>query len=81
MCYTWGSHYHLFLVLLFFFKKKLAEFVGHRVKIHKITPAQGKERGDVEIRDYVVLQKPAGCDRLPSSSTYIDIRFYNDAYA
>ncbi len=29
--------------------------VGHRVKIHKITPAQGKERGDVEIRDYVVL--------------------------
>ncbi len=32
--------------------------VGHRVKIHNITPAQGKERGDVEIRDYVVLQKP-----------------------
>jgi hypothetical protein len=29
--------------------------VGHRVKIHKITPAQGKERGDLEIRDYVVL--------------------------
>ena len=32
--------------------------VGHRVKIHKITPAQGKERGDLEVRDYVVLQKP-----------------------
>jgi hypothetical protein len=29
--------------------------VGHRVKIHKMTPAQGKERGDLEIRDYVVL--------------------------
>ena len=23
--------------------------VGHRVKIHKITPATGKERGDIEI--------------------------------
>ncbi len=23
--------------------------VGHRVKIHKITPATGKERGDLEI--------------------------------
>ena len=32
--------------------------VGHRVKIHKITPVTGKERGDLEIKDYVVLQKP-----------------------
>jgi hypothetical protein len=24
--------------------------VGHRVKIHKITPATGKERGDLEIK-------------------------------
>jgi hypothetical protein len=30
--------------------------VGHRVKIHKITPATGKEQGDLEIKDYVVLQ-------------------------
>ena len=29
--------------------------VGHKVKIHKITPATGKERGDIEIKDYVVL--------------------------
>ncbi len=28
---------------------------GHKVKIHKITPATGKERGDLEIEDYVVL--------------------------
>ena len=28
--------------------------VGHKVKIHKITPATGKERGDIEIKDYVV---------------------------
>ena len=32
--------------------------MGHKVKIHKITPATGKERGDLEIKDYVVLQKP-----------------------
>ncbi len=45
---------------------------GHRVKIHKITPVQGKERGDVEIRDYVVLQKPRdGTDCLPPPRTLI----------
>ncbi len=32
--------------------------VGHKVKIHKITPVTGKERGDLEIKDYVILQKP-----------------------
>jgi len=46
--------------------------VGHRVKIHKITPAQGNERGDLEVRDYVVLQKPQdGTDRLPPPRTLI----------
>ena len=25
--------------------------VGHKVKIHKITPATDKERGDIEIKD------------------------------
>jgi hypothetical protein len=40
--------------------------VGHKVKIHKITPATGKERGDLEIIDYVVLQKSQEEDgRLP----------------
>ena len=28
--------------------------VGHKVKIHKITPPTGKERGDIEIKDCVV---------------------------
>jgi hypothetical protein len=32
--------------------------VGHKVKIHKINLATGKERGDLEIKAYVVLQKP-----------------------
>ena len=46
--------------------------VGHRVKIHKITPTTGKERGDLEIKDYVVLQKPQEqTDRLPPPRTLI----------
>jgi hypothetical protein len=46
--------------------------VGHRVKIHKITPATGKERGDLEIKEYVVLQKPLEqADRLPPPRTLI----------
>ena len=45
---------------------------GHRVKIHKITPATGKERGDLEIKDYVVLQKPQAQDnRLTPPRTLI----------
>jgi hypothetical protein len=44
--------------------------VGHKVKIHKITPATGKEQGDLEIKDYVVLQKPQEqADRLPPPRT------------
>jgi len=40
--------------------------VGDRVKIHKITPATGKERGDLEIKDYVILENPQEqADRLP----------------
>jgi hypothetical protein len=46
--------------------------VGHRVKFHKITPATGKERGDLEIKDYVVLQKPQEqADRLPAPRALI----------
>jgi hypothetical protein len=32
--------------------------VDHKVKIHETTTVTGKERGDIEIRDYVVLQNP-----------------------
>ena len=46
--------------------------VGHRVKIHKITPVKGEERDDLEIKDYVVLQKPQEqADRLPPARTLI----------
>jgi hypothetical protein len=44
--------------------------VGHRVKIHKIKP--GKEQGDLEIKDCVILQKPQEqTDRLPPPRTLI----------
>jgi hypothetical protein len=35
----------------------------------------------VEIRDYIVLEKNPGLDRLPSSSAYPNLGFYFDAYA
>ena len=48
----------------------ILESVGHKVEIHKITPVTGKERGDLEIKDYVVLQKPQEqADRLPPPRT------------
>ncbi len=46
--------------------------VGHRVKIYKITPATGKERGGLEIKDYGQLQKnPRTDDHLPPPRTLI----------
>ena len=46
--------------------------VGHRVKIHNITPVTVKERGDLEIKDYVVMQKPQPqANRLPPPHTLI----------
>ena len=46
--------------------------VGHRVTIHKITSATGTESGDLEIKDYVLLQKPQEHDdRLPPPRTLI----------
>ena len=46
--------------------------VGHRVKIHNITSATGKEQGDLEIKDYVVMQKPQPqVNRLPPPHTLI----------
>ena len=47
--------------------------VGHKGKIHKITPSTGKERGDLEIKDYVVLQKPQEQDdTLPNPRFHYD---------
>jgi hypothetical protein len=51
--------------------------VGHRVKIHKVAPAVGNERDDVEIKDYVVF--PPGQDNLLSSNYTVDFGRYDDA--
>ena len=44
-----------------------------KVKIHKTIPPTGKERGDIEIKDYVVFQNPQSQFRQspPSSSSFI----------
>ena len=45
--------------------------VGHRVKTHKITPAVGNERGDIEIGKYFVL--PRGQDNhLPPRTLLLE---------
>ena len=50
----------------------LKPFSYDTFKIHKITPPTVKERGDIEIKDYVVLQKPQTQDnRLPPPHTLI----------
>ena len=46
--------------------------VGHRIKIYRITTTTGNERGDIETKDYVVLQKPQAQDnRFPPPRTLI----------
>jgi hypothetical protein len=46
--------------------------VGQSVKIHKITSSTVKERGDIERRDYVVLENPQEqANRLPPPRTLI----------
>jgi hypothetical protein len=57
-------------------QSRLSDFlvsVGHRVKINKITPSLGKNGADdLEVKDYVVLQKPQEqTDRLPPPRTLI----------
>ena len=55
--------------------------VSHKVKIHKITPATGKERGDLEIKDYVVLQKPQEqADRFPPRTLILDFTMTHPRY-
>ena len=42
--------------------------VGHKVKIHKITSEIVQERGDIEMKDYLVLQKPHPIGQLTHTS-------------
>ena len=53
--------------------------VGHRVKTHKVTPAVGNERGDIEIGKYIVL--PRGQDnRLPPRPLLVDFTMTHDRF-
>ena len=53
--------------------------VGHRVKTYKVAPATGNARGDIEIKDYVVL--PRREDNLHSPHTLImDVTMTHDRY-
>ena len=46
--------------------------MGHYVKIHNVTSVTGKERGDLEIKDYVVMKKTQPqSNRLPPPHTLI----------
>ena len=53
--------------------------VGHRIKTHKVTPAAGNDRGDIEIKDYVIL--PRGEDNRPPPRTLMmDVSMTHDRY-
>ncbi len=51
--------------------------IGHRVKTHRITPAAGNERGDIEIKDYVFLPRGED-DRLPPRTLVMDVTMTHD---
>jgi hypothetical protein len=57
----------------------LLRSVGHRVKTHRITPATGNERGDIEIQDYVILPRGED-DRLPVRTLVMDVTMTHDRY-
>ena len=57
----------------------LLRSVGHRVKTHRITPAAGNERGDIEIKDYVILSHGED-DRLPPRTLVMDVTMTHDRY-
>ncbi len=53
--------------------------VGHRFKPHKVTPAAGNGRGDIETKDYVVL--PRGEDNpIPPHTLIMDVTMTHDLY-
>ena len=53
--------------------------IGHRVKLHQVTPGVGNERGDIEVANYVVL--PRGQDNCHSPGPLIqDVTMTHDRY-
>jgi len=58
----------------------LLHSVGHRVKTHNVTPTAGHERGDIEIKDYIILPHGEDDDRLPPRTLVMDITMTPDRY-
>jgi len=57
----------------------LLHSVGHRVQTLNVTPSADNERGDIEIKDYVIL--PHGeDDRLPPRTLVMDVTMTHDSY-
>jgi hypothetical protein len=52
---------------------------GHRVKTNRITPVDGNERGDIEMKDYVIFP-PGEDDRLPPRALVMDVTMNHDRY-
>ena len=46
--------------------------VGHRLKIHKVTPAVVNECGDIDMKDYVILEHGEDNDLLTVIDLEID---------
>ena len=49
------------------------------LKPHRITPAADNERGDIEIKDYVILP-PGEDDRIPPPTLVMDVTMTHDRY-
>ena len=57
----------------------MLHMVGHKIKIHEVTPDVGIECGDVEIKDYVVLTHGED-NRLPPHTWMLDVTMTHDHY-
>jgi hypothetical protein len=53
--------------------------VGHRVESHKVTPVTDNERGDIEIRDYVLLTRGEN-NRIPPRTLLMDVTMIHARY-
>ena len=53
--------------------------VGHRVQTHKVTPAADNDRGDIEVKDYVIYPRGED-DRLPPRTLMMDVTMTHDRF-
>jgi hypothetical protein len=57
----------------------LLRSIGHRVKTDRISPATGMKRGDIAIKDYVILPHRED-DRIPPRTLVMDFTMTHDLY-